>query len=162
MKLAHRYLLFGAGWFFSVPLLAVAVFAYSAFGGNVVLSTLVSVVWTLGLVGIFWAWASKDVVALGKSKNVARWFTAAWLVLLVLAVFPYLFVTRGLKNGLLASLQFACYLLACGIVFLGVPAYLLNVLVRSVVMSLSISLGTDTQREMTALRPMLRAGQRQR
>ena len=41
-------------------------------------------------------------------------------------------------------------------------AYLLNVLVRSVVMSLSISLGTDTQREMTALRPMLRAGQRQR
>jgi hypothetical protein len=29
-------------------------------------------------------------------------------------------------------------------------------------MSLSISLGTDTQREMTALRPMLRAGQRQR
>ena len=121
MKLAHRYLLFGAGWFFSVPLLAVAVFAYSAFGGNVVLSTLVSVVWTLGLVGIFWAWASKDVVALGKSKNVARWFTAAWLVLLVLAVFPYLFVTRGLKNGLLASLQFACYLLACGIVFLGAP-----------------------------------------
>ena len=127
MKLAHRYLLFGAGWFFSVPLLAVAVFAYSAFGGNVVLSTLVSVVWTLGLVGIFWAWASKDVVALGKSKNVARWFTAAWLVLLVLAVFPYLFVTRGLKNGLLASLQFACYLLACGIVFLGVPRLIFSI-----------------------------------
>lgn len=121
MKLAHRYLLFGAGWFLAVPLLAFALFAYSAFGGNPVLSWLVSAVWTLGLVGIFWAWASKDAVALGKSENVARWFTAAWLVLLVLAVFPYLFVTRGLKKGLLASLQFACYLFACGIVFMGAP-----------------------------------------
>jgi predicted membrane channel-forming protein YqfA (hemolysin III family) len=121
MSLAHRYLLFGAGWFFSVPLLAVPVFAVSAFDGNVAVSTLVSAVWTLGLVGIFWVWASKDAVTLGKSKNVARWFTAAWFVLLVIAVFPYLFVTRGFKNGLVASLQFACYLLACGIVFVGAP-----------------------------------------
>jgi hypothetical protein len=126
MKLAHRYLLFGAGWFFSVPLLAFAVFSVAASDGNVAVSTLVSVVWTLGLVCIFWAWASKDVIALGKSKNVARWFTAAWLVLLVLAVFPYLFVTRGLKNGLLASLQFACYLLACGIVFVGAPSLIFS------------------------------------
>lgn len=41
-------------------------------------------------------------------------------------------------------------------------AYLLNVFVRRVVMPLNISLGTDTQREMAALRAMLRAGQLRR
>src|SRR5688572_13878334 len=103
MNLAHRYLLLGAAWLVCVPLLAIAILSVGKFEGNAAASVLVSAVWTLGLVGIFWSWASKDVVAHGKSRSVAGWFTAAWFLLLFLAVFPYLFVTRGFKSGLVAS-----------------------------------------------------------
>jgi hypothetical protein len=121
MNRSHRFLLIGAAWLASVPLLAFVAVEVGNFQGNAAASAVISLVWTLGFIAIFWLWASKDAVARGKSKSVAGWFTVAWLLLPVLAVFPYLFATRGLKSGLLASLQFACYLIACGIVFVGAP-----------------------------------------
>jgi hypothetical protein len=124
----HRHLLFGAAWLIGAPLAVLSAVSVAKVQGSSATSTVASVMWALGFIVIFWSWATNDVVAHGKAKSVAWWFSAAWLLLHFLAVFPYLFVTRGFKRGVLASLQFACYLLVCGIAFLGVPPLLLRVL----------------------------------
>lgn len=73
------------------------------------------------MVVVFASWAGRDAPAHGKSRNVALGFTAAWFLVFVFAVFPYLFVTRGAKGGLVASLKFVSLCFALAIVWLGVP-----------------------------------------
>ena len=48
-------------------------------------------------------------------------FTAAWFLIFVFAVFPYLFVTRGAKEGAVSSLKFACLLLLLLIAWVTLP-----------------------------------------
>lgn len=43
--------------------------------------------------------------AAGKPRSIAWVFTAAWLLVYFLAVFPYLFATRGVKGGAAASVK---------------------------------------------------------
>ena len=69
-------------------------------------------IWVLGFAGIFFSWARLDVSAHGKSKGTAAFFAGLWPFLLVVAHIAYLFYTRGLRNGLLASLKFVCFCLA--------------------------------------------------
>lgn len=83
-------------------------------------------VWGLGLVAIFTSWALRDAPAHGRSQTVALVFAACWFVAFALAVFPYLFVTRGAKGGFIASLKFVSLCLGFAIVWLGVPTVFRN------------------------------------
>lgn len=78
-------------------------------------------VWGIGLALIFASWALRDAPAHGKSRNIALGFTAAWFLVFFIAVFPYLFVTRGAKGGLVAALKFLSLCLGFAIFWLGVP-----------------------------------------
>lgn len=121
MNSTSRHLLTAVGWLFVLPLLAVA--TVLAFGVSLpqYVSVAISVLWAFGFAGIFWSWASRDVSAHGKSRAAAAWFTAAWLLLHFVAVIPYLLFTRGVRGGLVATLKFVCFCLACAIAWLGVP-----------------------------------------
>ena len=121
MQRTHRHVLFALAWFFGVPLLVVPLFIAGAFAYAGPASVLASLFWGLGLAAVFCNWALKDAPAHGKPKSVAVVFTAAWLLVFVLAVFPYLFATRGFRAGVLASLQFLSLCLACGVAWLAVP-----------------------------------------
>jgi len=107
-----RHILFAAGWFLLLPLALPLV----ATGTNPN-DTLVIMAWVFGLMGCFAWWAWHDAPAHGASRSVALGFTAAWLPLFVLAVFPYLFFTRGAKAGAIAALKFLCLCIACFIAF---------------------------------------------
>jgi hypothetical protein len=114
MTHTQRHLAFAAAWLFGLPLLVLPLFVLGAFPPGELHSVIWSVVWGLGLVGAFASWAIRDASAHGKSVYWAVLFTAAWFVVFCLAAIPYLFVTRGLREGALASLRYAAFVLACG------------------------------------------------
>jgi hypothetical protein len=116
-----RHVVVDLAWFAVVPAVLVPLVLSGAFPATRLHSSVASVAWGLGLVAIFASWALRDAPAHGKSRNVAWGFVAAWFVVFVLAVFPYLFFTRGLRGGLLASLKFACLCLAVVIAWVVVP-----------------------------------------
>jgi hypothetical protein len=121
MANTQRHLLIATGWLFGVPLLGVVLaLSFGALPGQPLYFSF-SALWGLGFLAIFWSWASKDAPDHGRPRAVAVWFTAAWLILFFFAVIPYLFVTRGAKNGLLSSVKFLCLLLVCAIVWLALP-----------------------------------------
>ncbi|WP_421956150.1 hypothetical protein [Polaromonas sp.] len=115
-----RHLAWGIGWLFGLPLLAFTSVAVGLLpAGSQSVSAAVSILWTSGLIFVFGSWALKDAPAHGKSRYIALTYTVAWLLILVFAVFPYLFATRGAKDGLLASLKFLALLLALAIFCMG-------------------------------------------
>jgi hypothetical protein len=116
-----RHVLFGVAWLFGLPLIAVPLFLSGALPSSPLHSAFISAAWGLGLVAVFGSWALRDAPEHGKSKSVALGFTASWFLLFVVAVVPYLFVTRGARDGALASLKFVSLCLVCGIVWLLVP-----------------------------------------
>lgn len=122
MSNTARHVAAAAGWMFGLPLLAVVLFASGVLPRSSFHSTVVSIVWGLRLVTIFASWALRDAPAHGRSQVVALAFTAAWFLVFVLAVIPYLFVTRGARDGLIATLKFICLCLGFSIVWLAVPA----------------------------------------
>ncbi|MEF7615511.1 hypothetical protein V4F39_16465 [Aquincola sp. MAHUQ-54] len=122
MSNTTRHIAAALGWLIALPLVAVALFALGALPGSELHSTVVSVVWGSGLVAVFSSWALRDAPSHGKSRNVALGFTAAWFLVFFFAVFPYLFVTRGVRSGLVASLRFLSLCLGFAILWFGVPA----------------------------------------
>lgn len=121
MSNTSRHIAAALAWLFALPLFALALFASGALPSSPFHSAVVSLVWGIGLVVIFASWALRDAPAHGKSGNVALGFTAAWLLVFCFAVFPYLFVTRGAKGGLIAALKFVSLCIGFAIVWLGVP-----------------------------------------
>lgn len=121
MSNTSRHLTAAIAWLFA-PLVVIPAFVWGALPATPLLSTLVSILWGLGFVCVFASWAFRDAPAHGRSRNVALGFTAAWFLVFFFAVFPYLFVTRGAKGGLVASLKFLSFCLALAIAWLGVPA----------------------------------------
>ena len=75
-------------------------------------------VWVLGFVAIFFSWARLDAIQHGKSKTSVVVFTFLWPFLIGVVHLGYLFYTRGLRNGLLASLKFVCFCLSAGLAML--------------------------------------------
>jgi hypothetical protein len=122
MSNTYRHIAVAFAWLVALPALAVALFASGTLPISQFHSAVVSVTWGVGLVGVFGSWALRDAPAHGKSRNVALGFTVAWFLVFFLAVFPYLFVTRGGKDGFVASLKFVSLCLAFAIIWLGVPA----------------------------------------
>jgi hypothetical protein len=121
MSHTGRHLLFAAAWLFGLPLLAASSVLVTSVAFSPLASWLVSAVWALGLAAVFASWALKDAPAHGKPKSLAVIFTVAWLLVLFLAVVPYLFATRGFKAGALAAVKFLCFCLVCAIGWLAVP-----------------------------------------
>ena len=113
--MAHttRHALFAAAWFVGYPTLVLVAILSGAMPFGQFHSKLLSVAWGLGLVAVFASWAFRDAPNQGKSVYLAVAFTATWFLLFVLAVFPYLFATRGPKRGALASLRFLALCLVC-------------------------------------------------
>ena len=129
MSNTSRHIAAALAWLFGLPLLAVVLFSSGALpAGSQFHSTVVSLVWGVGLVAIFASWALRDAPAHGRSRSAALAFTAAWFVVFVFAVFPYLFFTRGLKNGIVAALTFASLCLAFAVAWLGFGVMLGKVL----------------------------------
>jgi hypothetical protein len=118
-----RHLVAATVWLALVPATAIAFFAVEWFPPEqmALIAVIVSLVWVVGLIGIFALWTLKDAPAHGKSRDAAMAFVAASLLFHFLAVFPYLFYTRGRKAGFLSSLQFACFCLAVAVAWVGVP-----------------------------------------
>lgn len=119
MSHTHRHVVLGVAWFFGYPLVVIALILLGAVPLSEFHGLLLSVVWGLGLVSVFGLWSFLDAPRHGKSVLVAAVFTAAWFLVFVLAVFPYLFVTRGARLGLLASLRFLGLLLVCSVGWVG-------------------------------------------
>lgn len=122
MSNTSRHIAAAFAWLFVLPLLLVALSFSGSLPTSEFHSAVLSLIWGVGLVSIFASWSLRDAPAHGKSLYVALGFTAAWFLVFVLAVFPYLFATRGIKRGLVASLKFLSLCLAFGIAWLGVPA----------------------------------------
>jgi hypothetical protein len=119
MNHTRRTLAMAAVWLFGAPLLLVPLLISSSAAPQ--LSIVASAVWALGLIGLFAWWSMRDAPEHGKSKNTALIFTAAWFLVFFLAVFPYLFVTRGAKMGSVAALKFFSFCTVCAIVWLAIP-----------------------------------------
>ena len=107
-------------WLVGCPLVFVPLFVKGIAPSTAMNFSIASVIWGLGLVACFGSWAWRDAPAHGKSRSLAMAFTATWLLVYLLAVFPYLFVTRGRREGSAASLKFMGYCVACAAVFMAV------------------------------------------
>lgn len=116
-----RHIVLAAAWLFTLPLLVMAWVSSGPSGLWTMTPAVFTAAWGAGLAAVFASWALRDAPAHGKPRAVAWGFTAAWLVMFFLAVFPYLFVTRGARGGFVAALKFAALLVVLGLVWLGVP-----------------------------------------
>jgi membrane protein YdbS with pleckstrin-like domain len=108
-----RHVLFAVAWFFGFPLVVLAGTMVGAIPFSQFHSVLLSVAWGLGLVATFASWSFRDAPSQGKSVYLAAAFTAAWFLVLALAVFPYLFATRGARHGAIASMRFLALCIGC-------------------------------------------------
>jgi hypothetical protein len=118
MTSTHKHMLAALAWLVCCPLIFVALFVKGVTAPTSMNFSIASIIWGLGLVGCFGSWAWRDAPAHGKPRTLAMAFTAAWLLVFVLAAFPYLFVTRGARGGSAASLKFIAYCVACAAVFM--------------------------------------------
>ena len=112
MNYTLLHIVVGVLWFDGLPLL---VFALTSSGALLLRTTpagQLALAWSLGLAVIFGSWVWRDASAHGCSRNVAVAFTAACVVFWILAIFPYLFVSRGAKGGLVASLKLGSLVIA--------------------------------------------------
>lgn len=125
MNRTNRHVIAGVVWFLSLP--AAIMFILSSESGWVALQAMggsIGTLWGGGVMLVFCSWALRDAPEHGKARNIAWAFTLAWILLVFFAVFPYLFVTRGAKQGLLASIKYLCLLLAVAIAFVGIIPWL--------------------------------------
>ena len=121
MSRTNLHVIAGVGWFLGLPIAFIFCSSYGiSLSGLDAIAEAMGVFWGGGLVAVFCSWALKDSTEHGKSQYMALIFTLAWFVLLFFSVFPYLFVTRGAKEGLLASLKYLCLLIATAIAFIAV------------------------------------------
>lgn len=119
MSHTQRHVALGVAWFFGYPLLVIALILLGAIPFSEFHGVVLSATWGIGLASVFGVWSFADAPQYGKPILVAAVFTVAWFVVFVLAVFPYLFVTRGAKLGLLASLRFIGLVVACLVGWVG-------------------------------------------
>lgn len=117
MSRTALHLVYAVLWLGGLALAAVLLVqaANTDFGHVRFYSQIGSIVWVLGFALIFYSWARRDAPAHGRSVKSAAVFAALWPLLNVIAHVVYLFFTRGFRNGTLATLKFACFLLAAAI-----------------------------------------------
>lgn len=120
MNRTFAHLLYGLLWLSGFTLVAaiVARGANPGFGRMSFYAQVGSIAWALGFAAIFYSWAREDAPAHGKPKFAAVVFAALWPFFNVVAHLVYLFFTRGFRGGLLAAIQFICYLFAAGMAWL--------------------------------------------
>ncbi|RJP64805.1 MAG: hypothetical protein C4535_16485 [Comamonadaceae bacterium] len=125
MTYTHRHIIAGVSWFFGLPAVGISLL----FSGLLpvdqsVGAATISLLWGAGLLGVFGSWAWQDAPQHGKSRYVALSFTMGWILLPFLVVFPYLLLTRGVKEGFASSLQWFCVVIGVLIFFVGVIPWL--------------------------------------
>ncbi len=120
MNTTYKHLLVAIAWLSGWPLVFTPLFVKGVLPAAPVYTIGVTLIWGLGLIACFTSWAWRDAPAHGKPQAAALWFTAGWLLVFVLAMFPYLFYTRGVKDGIYASAQFFAACVVGLTVFTGV------------------------------------------
>ncbi len=80
-------------------------------------SALNSFLWVGGLAFSFTSWALQDAKNFDVKKSTVYWHTAGWLIIPILIVFSYLYVSRGKKGGTIASLKYLTYCVICWVGF---------------------------------------------
>jgi len=120
MTHTQRHIAIGVTWLIGFPLALLTLAPASILPLSEFQFKLLSYAWGGGLVATFGSWSIKDAPTQGRPIYVAMGFTAAWLAVFAAAVIPYLFVTRGLKNGAIASLWFLAICTACYVVLFDV------------------------------------------
>ena len=113
MTFTTKKLLASALWFVGFPVLVILIRP----PGNNSESLFFSIIWNVGLCYFFMSWALRDARDLGVHQFAVYWLSAAWLLFSILCVFPYLFISRGLSYGFLASAKFLSFCIIC-IIFL--------------------------------------------
>lgn len=97
-----------SAWYFGYP--AAVYFLGSDFSnGNATPSILLLTPWIVGMSACFASWAARDAPKHGKSGSFAITCAVAWMFLFLIAMFFYLFATRGARSGARASLLFLVY-----------------------------------------------------
>jgi len=121
--MAHtkKHLLIATAWLFSCPVFIIIFATFGALPTGEFNNTLLSAVWGLGLVATFASWSFRDAPAHGKSVYFAVAFTVAWFFVFFLAALPYLFATRGARQGFFASLKYLAFCAACFAGFIFMP-----------------------------------------
>ncbi len=126
MTRTTKHLLFSLLWLFGFLLIFITASSWwdiSEPGKNQFRSQVASLILLIGLALIFFSWARVDSVEHGRTRSAAAIFAIAWPFFIVFTHAAYLFYTRGFRNGLIATVKFACFLLAAGIA----PALLFRV-----------------------------------
>ena len=114
MSNTSRQLVYTLVWLtaFTLVVLVLSPRGLAAFYGMGLYAKLASILWFLGFAGIFFSWARIDAPAHGRSRRSAAVFAVLWPLLFLFAHIGYLFFTRGLRGGTLASLKFTGFLIA--------------------------------------------------
>ena len=103
MYYTTKYSIYSFLWFSLFPVLT---FMSGKIGDEYVATN--SLFWVGGLCLIFYFWASLDSKIFNISKNTVNWFTAGWILLPIIIVIPYLYVSRGRYNGTIATIKYIC------------------------------------------------------
>lgn len=121
MTYTHRHLIAGVSWFCGLPAVGFGLLASGLLPFEHVGIAILSLLWGAGLLAVFGSWMWRDSAEQGKSRYVALTFTMGWILFPCLVVFPYLFLTRGIKQGLVSSLQWFSLMIAALIFFSAIP-----------------------------------------
>ena len=109
MTYTAKKLLESSLWFVGFPVLVILIRPPA----NNSETLFLSVIWNVGLCYFFMSWALRDARELGVHQFAVYWLSAAWLLFSILCVFPYLFISRGLSYGFLASAKFLSFCVIC-------------------------------------------------
>lgn len=113
MNFTQKHMLAVLAWMAGWPLVFTPLFIKGVVPMTQAWAVGATVIWALGFIGCFVSWARRDAPEHGKSLLAVALFTIGWFVVFALAMFPYLFFTRGQKPGALASLRFIGFCVVC-------------------------------------------------
>ena len=106
-------------WMVGWPLIFTPLFIKGIVPPSQIYTVAATVIWALGFIACFASWAWRDAPEHGKTRLAVGLFIAVWCAVFALAMFPYLFFTRGMKAGTIASLQFFGFCVVCAGAFFG-------------------------------------------
>lgn len=119
MTFTRKYMLAALAWMVGWPLIFTPLFIHGVVPPSHFYTVGATLIWAFGFMACFAGWSWRDAPQHGKSRVAVALFTAGWCVVFALAMFPYLFFTRGLRAGAADSLRFIGFCVVCTGAFFG-------------------------------------------
>ena len=119
MTFTRKYMIAALAWMVGWPLIFTPLFIKGIVPPSHLYTVGATIIWALGFIACFAGWGWRDAPLHGKRRVAVALFTVAWCVVFALAMFPYLFYTRGLRAGAIDSLRFIAFCVVCTGAFFG-------------------------------------------